>query len=193
MLGGFSVLKLIHAMDMDIDSVKNYYDSFEDKWKDLNCYAITHVAESSQSYLNYVNDCEPNLYYLINDKRPDYIIGFGTIKDSMRLNFHVEHLNFGNIGYGIRPIERKKGYGTMLLKLLLLECEKRGMHEVCVSCLKENIASNGIIKNNKGKLEKEFFDEDTGKWGLKYWIKLHPKIYNRTKRLMKRIREDYIS
>ena len=79
----------------------------------------------------------------------------------------------------------------MLLNLLLLECEKFGMFEVCVSCLKDNIASSEVIKNNKGKLEKEFFDDDTGQYGLKYWIKLHLKISIRAKRLIKRIIPDY--
>ena len=35
-----NMLKLIHALDMNFNSVKNYYDSFIDKYSDLNCYAI---------------------------------------------------------------------------------------------------------------------------------------------------------
>ena len=100
-------------------------------------------------------------------------------------------MNIGNIGYGIRPLERQKGYGTLLLQLLLSECEKFGMHEVCVSCLKENISSSKVIMNNNGILEKEFFDEDSGKYGLKYWIQLHPKISVMTKRFIKRIKTYY--
>lgn len=180
------MLKLVHASDMNFDNVKNYYDSFEDKRGDLNCCAITQVVNGAQSYFDYINNYEPNLYYLVNDENPDYIIGYGAIEDSMILNYHKPYLNVGNIAYGIRPIERKRGYGTLLLKLLLLECEKFGMHEVCVSCFKENIASSKVIKNNKGKLEKEFFDDDYGKRGLKYWIKLHPKISARAKRLVKK-------
>ncbi len=167
------MLKLVHAFDMNFSNVKNYYDSFEDKWHDLNCYAINHVENGIQSYFKYISTFEPNLYYLVDDDNPNYIIGFGTIEDSKILDYHKYYLNTGNIGYGIRPTERKKGYGTILLNLLLLECEKFGMSEVCVSCLKENIASSEVIKNNNGKLEKEFFDDETGKFGLKYWIKLH--------------------
>ena len=185
------MLKLVHAFDMNFNNVKNYYDSFEDKWHDLNCYAITLVVNGVQSYFEYISTYEPNLYYLIDDENPDYIIGFGAIEDSKILDYHKDYLNTGNIGYGIRTTERKKGYGSILLNLLLLECEKFGMSEVCVSCLKENIASSEVIKNNNGKLEKEFFDDNTGKLGLKYWIKLHPKISARTKRLVKIIRTEY--
>jgi len=185
------MLKLIHASNMDYNNVKNYYDSFKDKWKDLNCYAISIVKESPQAYFDYISKYEPNLYYLIDDEHPEYIIGFGSIEDSNIINYHKSYLNTGNIGYGIRHVERNKGYGTLLLKLLLLECEKIGMHEVCVSCLKENIASSKVIKNNNGKLEKQFFDDDTGKYGLKYWIKLHPKVGVKAKRLIKRIYTRY--
>lgn len=181
------MLKLVHAFEMNFNNVKNYYDSFEDKWRDLNCYAITHVVNGAQSYFDYIYTYKPNLYYLVDDENSDYIIGFGTIEDSGIINYHKDYLNTGNIGYGIRPVEKKKGYGTILLNLLLLECEKLGMSEVCISCLKDNLASSKVIKNNKGKLEKEFFDEDTGKYGLKHWIKLHPKISIRTKRLIKKL------
>lgn len=101
------------------------------------------------------------------------------------LDYHKSYLNTGAIGYGIRPCERNKGYGTELLKLLLLKCEEIGMKEVCVSCLKENIALQQIILKNNGKLEKEFFDDDSGKRGLKYWIKLYPKISIRIKTIIK--------
>ncbi len=185
------MLKLIHANDMNFNSVKNYYDSFTDKWKDLNCYAISHAQYGPNEYFDFVNTYENNLFYLVDEDKEDYIIGFGTIEDAKILDYHKDYLNAGNIGYGIRPNERKKGYGTMLLKLLLLECEKMGMYEVCISCLEENIGSKKIIINNNGLLEKEFFDDDSGQYALKFWIKLHPKIINRTKRLVKRLREDY--
>lgn len=70
------------------------------------------------------------------------------------------------------------------------------MHEVCVSCLKENIVSSEVIKKNKGKLKKEFLDDETEKYGLKFWIKLHSKVSCRTKRLVKRTKNmilDWIS
>lgn len=179
------MLKLVHALDIDFISVVNYYNSFGNKGSDWNCYAVTKVRNGYQEYFNYVKTYDPNLYFLIDEQNPNYIIGFGKIIDSKILNFHLDYLNTGNISYGIRPEERKKGYGCILLKLLLIECESLGMSEVCISALKENTASNKIILDNKGKLEKEFFDEDSGKYGLKYWIKLHPKITNKIQRLIK--------
>ena len=102
------MLKLVQVFEMNFNNVKNYYDSFADKWRELNCYAITHVVNESQSYFDYINTCESNLYYLVDDENPDYIIGFGTIEDSEILNYPKDYLNTGNIGYGIKSVERKK-------------------------------------------------------------------------------------
>ena len=180
------MLKLIHAFDMDFNSVKNYYDAFDDKIRDLNSYAISCVAFGFEYYFHYIEKYERDLYYLVDDENCDYIIGYGSIEDSVILNYHLDYLNYGNIGYGVRPNERGKGYGTVLLKLLLEKCEELGMKEVCCSCLKDNISSKHVILNNHGIFEKEFFDDNSGKYGLKYWISLKPKIMNKIQRMIRR-------
>lgn len=49
--------------------------------------------------------------------------------------------NGGHIAYGIRPTERKKGYGKIQLqKLLEVACNLK-MNEVTIVCNKDNIAS----------------------------------------------------
>lgn len=68
---------------------------------------------------------------------------------------HIRHelndeLRFegGNIGYGIRPSERKKGYATIGLKLALEKCKEIWLDKVLLTCDKENIwSSKTIIKN----------------------------------------------
>lgn len=178
------MLTLIHARDMSVFSVKNYYDSFSDL-NDLNSYAIKLIDKDINKYLRWVYEYEKNMYYLVDNKNLNYIIGYGTFHDSKILNYHKRYLNEGHIGYSVRPEEQNKGYGTILLNLLLQKCEELGMHEVCVSCLKENIKSKRVILNNKGILEKEFYDDESGSYGLKYWIKLNPKISVRIKRMLK--------
>jgi RimJ/RimL family protein N-acetyltransferase len=179
------MLKLIHANDMKFNNVEVYVNFFDDKWRDLNCYALSLVPAGIERYIDALV-YEKNLFFLVDDSNEDDIIGFGTIEDSNILNYHEDFLNKGNIGYGIRPDMRCKNYGTQLLRLLLNECEKRGMKEVCVSCHEDNLGSKGVIENNNGKFEKKFFDEDSGKIGLKYWIKLKPKLQVKIKRLIKK-------
>lgn len=185
------MLKLIHAIDMPVKAVIEYYNSFENKKDDLNCYEISLIADDINEYFRYIsnNYYETDIYYLVDDRKPNYIIGFSSIEDSIFLNYHKDYLNVGNIGYGIRPNERNKGYGTLILKLTLIECAEKGMHEVCISCLENNTASKKIIENNEGKFKTKFWDEDTGRFGLKYWIKLHPNIKDKSKRYAKKLAE----
>lgn len=163
------MLKLVHALDVNFSSVLEYYNSFKDKWRDLNCYAVYLADEGFDKYLDWVNRYEKNMYYLIDENNPEYIIGYGSIDYRTRSDT-------GQIGYGIKPSERNKGYGTLLLGLLLDQCKKLGMREVCISCLEENIASKRVIEKNNGFFEKRFFNHDGGNYGLKYWISLCPEI-----------------
>lgn len=47
----------------------------------------------------------------------------------------------GNIGYAVRPDERRKGYATQMLKLALEFCKELGLDKVLIDCNDTNIAS----------------------------------------------------
>ena len=50
---------------------------------------------------------------------------------SLRHYLTVEGLNtWGHIGYGVRPTERKKGYGTEMLRLMLIKCKEYGKQQL---------------------------------------------------------------
>jgi len=76
----------------------------------------------------------------------------------------------GHIGYSVAPDERRKGYATQMLRLGLEECKKLGIKKVRVSCIKENIASAGVIKKCGGKYDGDA--EHDGKIFERYWILL---------------------
>lgn len=176
------MLKLVAAEDMEFQSVREYYEAFDNK-RELNSISLRRVEKGEEEYNSCRNSYEKIMYYLIDDEKPKYIIGIGSIEDSGVYDFHKDYLNIGNIGYGVRPNERNKGYGTIILKLLLKKCEERGMGEVCVSCKKDNIASKRVILKNNGKFDREFFDDWEGH-GLKFWIKLKPKLSSRIRRMI---------
>jgi len=78
---------------------------------------------------------------------------------------------FGNIGDGVRPTERKKGYVTEIIRLALIKAKEIGLNRVLMSCDKTNIGSKKSIINNGGVLENEYVDED-GNVEERYWISL---------------------
>jgi len=56
----------------------------------------------------------------------------------------------GHVAYGIRPAERGKGYGKLLLQLLLDICRLDGRQQITANCRKENHASRAIIESCGG-------------------------------------------
>lgn len=110
-----------------------------------------------------------NTTYWLQDDCTNRILGAVNIRHSLN-SFFMK--SFGNIGYGIRPDERNKGYGFLTLKLSLNECKKIGLSRVLLGCYKDNIASSRIIIKNGGKLESEFIEPETHKVIQKYWIEL---------------------
>ncbi len=97
-------------------------------------------------------------YFLIRES-DDKIVGV----ISVRLRLNKALWNFGgNIGYSIRPSERRKGYNKVNLFLGLCVCKNRGMEAVLVSCEKRNIASAKSIQALGGKLLYEYMDEELG-------------------------------
>lgn len=78
----------------------------------------------------------------------------------------------GHIGYSIRPNERRKGYGTLMLKLALAKARKLGIDRALVTCDKGNIASARVIQKNGGVLDSESYSAQAGRVTQRYWIAL---------------------
>lgn len=76
----------------------------------------------------------------------------------------------GHIGYGIRPTERKKGYGKQQLLLVLEVAKSMKIPKVMISCDKDNIASSKTAISCGGILKGE--NVYKGKEEQVYWINL---------------------
>ncbi len=68
--------------------------------------------------------------------------------------------NSGHIGYSVRPLERKKGYATEILRQTLDYAKKQGLSEVFLVCKRDNEASKKTIIKNNGSLIRTFFDSE---------------------------------
>ena len=108
-----------------------------------------------------------SLYYAYDEER-NIMVGAVNIRHYLNDKLLFDG---GHIGNGVRPSERRKGYGTLIISLALKECKKLGINKVLITCNKDNIGSKKSIINNGGILENEVIDED-GKKVLRYWISL---------------------
>ena len=77
-----------------------------------------------------------------------------------------------HIYYEIRPSQRKKKYGTEILKRGLMEASILGLSEVIITCEKGNIPSQKIIEANGGEFLEEIRMEGGERPLLKYRIAL---------------------
>lgn len=76
--------------------------------------------------------------YWLYDNETDTLIGASNLRHYLT----EEGIKlFGHIGYGIRPSQRRKGYGTALLKMTLQEAKNRNIDKVLLGAYEDNIAS----------------------------------------------------
>jgi predicted acetyltransferase len=85
-------------------------------------------------------------------------VGFIQIRHRPSHGSYVAPEFATNIAYAIHIPFRRRGYGTMILKLGLLEARKLGLREVLIGSEVENVASVKIIERNGGVLLKAFQD-----------------------------------
>ncbi|HYF82977.1 MAG TPA: GNAT family N-acetyltransferase [Clostridia bacterium] len=100
------------------------------------------------------------IYWLYIDSKP---VGIAKFRHCLN-DFLREH--GGHIGYCIRPTERGKGYGTIILREALKKAKDKAIDEALITCNATNIPSRRVIEGNNGKLESIIEGE------CKYWIKL---------------------
>ncbi len=81
----------------------------------------------------------------------------------------------GNIGYEVRPSERRRGIGRELLRRLLLTPRARAIGRLLLTCSPSNAASIRIIEANGGVLERTAYVEAWKRDTSYYWIDLEKK------------------
>lgn len=145
------------------------YSIIKVDYKDFEKY-----LQSMETKENKEDGKVPDTTFFCLDTKRNIFVGAVNIRHYVNdeLLMHV-----GHIGNGIRPSERRKGYGTKMISLALEECKKLGIRRVLMVCYKDNIASKKCIINNGGILENEIFTKD-GKIDQRYWISLKKKFAN---------------
>jgi predicted acetyltransferase len=136
-----------------------------DKYLDKSDYDDWLIAVQRETDI--ANIPVPRFTYFYADEESKRIIGMLNIR--LRLNdfFFKEG---GHIGYSIRPSERRKGYGTMMLGGALDFLQRLGIDRVLITCDKNNLSSAALAKSQGGILEDEHYSETFGFTLKRYWI-----------------------
>ncbi len=103
-------------------------------------------------------------YWLVEGNR--YI---GTISIRHRLNKILRAWG-GHIGYAVRPKERQKGYGTLMLRLVKTKAKILGLNKVLLTCDETNIGSMKIIQANGGSYYGRIPETKDHPAKKRYWI-----------------------
>ena len=140
--------------------------------------SFSRCKNNFEKYLKYVVNAEKGLnlpkgfvpfttFWLV--KNGNRILGFCYLRHHLNISLSNEG---GHIGYAIRPSERRKGYGTQQLLLLLAECRNLKYKQLLITCDFDNIASQKIIEKNGGIRSGEAISPRSFKKVFHYWITL---------------------
>ena len=112
----------------------------------------------------------PDSTWFALDEERNIIVGAVNIRHFLNEGLILDG---GNIGDGIRPSERRKGYATEMIRLALEKCKELGIYHILMVCDKDNTGSAKSIQNNGGVLEDEPVVD--GEVQQRYWIDLEPE------------------
>ena len=130
------------------------------------------LNRQKEEYAKKIGRCQSKTFLLIR-KNDDRIIGAINV----RWNLPENMKQFGgNIGYGIRPTERRKGYNKINLYLGLIEAQKLGLDRVMLDCDVSNLGSVKTMQALGGKLERTEVDPSDGILTSVYWFDVNETI-----------------
>ena len=163
--------------EKDIDEITAFKQEFEEHKSGMDGTGTLFRDDAAQ-WLTYNRQMEavdnpsgiPSLQYGLFRKEDGRLLGLLQI----RLELKGYLIDFGgNIGYCVRPSERRKGYAKEMLCSALDICRETGLSRVLITCLADNIGSARTIEACGGVFEKIVFDDRNYKADMKrYWIEL---------------------
>ena len=146
--------------------------------KILEGYTFEQALESclnmqDKEYAQKLGRCQSKTFLLIREN-DDKIVG--TINVRWNLTESMKQFG-GNIGYGIRPTERRKGYNKINLYLGLIEAQKLGLDRVMLDCDVNNLGSAKTMQSLGGVLERTEVDPFDGVLTSVYWFNVNETIH----------------
>ena len=136
---------------------KIYEKSYEEFYDELE--VNKHIDQINPEWANQTS------YVLIDQNGHIY----GAINLRHELKGKLREIG-GHVGYAIRPSERRKGYATLQLKLLLEKMEKLGIDNALITCRENNVGSMKTMTNFIGKPDSLVPSMYEGIMEYRYWV-----------------------
>ncbi|HCM90265.1 MULTISPECIES: GNAT family N-acetyltransferase [Vagococcus] len=109
----------------------------------------------------------PCIEYMLVNNDSKKVLGLLNLR--LELNDYLTKIG-GYIGYSVAPSERRKGYGSLMLKEGLKLAKTYHIDPVLLTCDDDNLGSASVIENNGGVLENKVYIEEDKVWVRRYWI-----------------------
>ena len=152
---GLDVLQMLH----DIGPGEN---GFTNPAPDLDLEAWSAYLADQMRYAQGVDlpaEHVPQTMYWL--RRDGYPVGMSKVRHVLNDELRARG---GHIGYSVRPSERGKGYGHILLNLTLEQASHLGLDRVLITSDWSNKSSRAMIERQGGVLERD----DSG--NCRYWV-----------------------
>ncbi len=138
-------------------------------------------VRTSEAFLHLVEDTNQVIFDGLPEEPPEEYLWLIDQGEFIGRAFFLHWLNEtrlqtdGQVDYWIRPSQRRKGYGRIILRLLLERFRQLGLKRVLISCRADNLPSRRVIEANGGVFESEIDAVDSRgnpEQRRRYWITL---------------------
>ena len=157
--------------------------AYRDEWRKYDSHSHgdsgLYKSEDIAAWLESCHQCESietlpqghvetDQFMLMREGSPE-ILGMISLRRRLVKGYMAEH--GGHIGYGVRPLQRRKGYAKAMLSLCLNKAHARGLTNVLVCCDLDNAGSRGAILACGGQFERLAITNH--EVDERYWISLY--------------------
>lgn len=175
------MVKLVRPSEDYADAIWDFRQEImasNDVSKFAGCSALSDSADAHEWIQRVTRLSDPSL--CPSDKVPsDAYLAIrpsdGRLIGTIDLRHSVDHPVLrtwgGQIGYEVRPSERRKGYASQMLAQVLDRARELGLDKVLITCHRGNIASQKTIERAGGVFDSLYAKED-GTIVKRYWVAL---------------------
>jgi len=172
-----SIMMLIEPTIEYAEQIQAYRREFLECGDSMDGTGALRRLENPQDWIDHSYRCKnphtvpqglvPATQYVLVREEDQKIAGMIQIRHYF--NAYLEKYG-GHIGYSVAPSERRKGYATLMLKMVLPKCKELGIDKVLITCMKGNEGSKRTILKNGGIYESTVYEPGDGVYLERYWI-----------------------